>query len=320
MKPKVFINYAKDWQPKALEINNLLLKGGCDPWIDKHKLTPGVDWKESIRKAIGDADIFLACLSPNYYSTKGYRHVELKLAYDELEHFPEGKVFVIPIKLHPDAELPSRFQNYQELNYYEWGADIRLLEAIEIHTSTKLDKPIRFFPWTERPVELDEFSTKLKRECEAHLAKATNYISELVHSTDNPDYMIDIIKLSQDFRGEILSTVLDIEITCLDAHTNYIGHSNVNSHLFLGMSFDSQWRGSQGSFFSDWVIDKINSYENGILSWEDDMSSNLAKEKLSLMSELSGYKRKTIAYFSNVPLREERKWTVIIEGHETEYR
>ena len=57
----------------------ILLSVGLNPWIDKENLLPGQEWKRTITKAISESSYFIALLSTNSISKKGYIQKELRL-------------------------------------------------------------------------------------------------------------------------------------------------------------------------------------------------------------------------------------------------
>src|SRR6266508_5328028 len=96
---RVFISYAREDQSVALEIYDLLKSNGCSPWIDFHNLKPGQDWKLEIDKAIQSSNYFVACLSSNSVSKRGYVQKELKSALSVLDLIPEGTIYLLPVRL-----------------------------------------------------------------------------------------------------------------------------------------------------------------------------------------------------------------------------
>ncbi len=96
---KVFISYAKDDEMIANKLCNDLEASGTKPWIDTRDLLPGEIWKHGIRRAVRESDYFLALLSHNSVSQKGYVHKEQKIALNLLDEFPENEIFVIPVRI-----------------------------------------------------------------------------------------------------------------------------------------------------------------------------------------------------------------------------
>ena len=83
--PKVFISYTKSDFSFATAIYWFLRNNECTPWMDIYDLVPGQDWDLEIRHNIKSADFFIACLSNNSVSKRGYVQKELKEALSILE-------------------------------------------------------------------------------------------------------------------------------------------------------------------------------------------------------------------------------------------
>jgi hypothetical protein len=97
-------------------------------WFDREDLLPGVRWKPAIRKAIRESDYFLAVLSQQAVSNRGFRHSELRDALDVAKEFPENWIFVVPTRLD---DCPMPFQELEEFSYAdlfpEWDDGVALL-------------------------------------------------------------------------------------------------------------------------------------------------------------------------------------------------
>ena len=112
---KVFISYAREDCKVAKKIYNDIKSNGIIPWIDCEDLLPGQKWKKEISQAIKDSSYFLALLSSNSISKKGYVQKELKLALDVYDEFPHSEIFIIPVRI--DSCIP----NDERLNVLHWS-------------------------------------------------------------------------------------------------------------------------------------------------------------------------------------------------------
>ncbi len=127
---KIFICYAQEDIDQARQIYMRLEDEGYDPWIDKEKLVGGQDWELEIAKAIEESSFFLACLSSNSVNKEGYVQRELKKGMDVLERQPEGRIYLIPVKLE-DCQVPFKLGKWQWVDLFETDGMERLLKAIE---------------------------------------------------------------------------------------------------------------------------------------------------------------------------------------------
>jgi len=108
---KVFICYAKEDFTIAKKLYNDLKRAGFNPWLDTEVLLPGQPWKLVINQAIKESSYFLALLSSNSVTKKGFVQKELKMGLDILEEFPESKIFIIPVRLDNCEPINEKLKN-----------------------------------------------------------------------------------------------------------------------------------------------------------------------------------------------------------------
>jgi hypothetical protein len=128
---KVFVSYAREDQGVALEIYDFLKENRCSPWMDVYDLKAGQDWKVEIDKAIQSSNFFIACLSSNSISKRGYVQKELKIGLSVLELMPEDGIYLLPIKLD-ECVIPHALASKHWIDWREDGAKKKILEAIGI--------------------------------------------------------------------------------------------------------------------------------------------------------------------------------------------
>jgi len=85
---KIFISYARE----DIEAANKLyvkLKSvlNINPWFDKECLKVGLKWRPAIRKEIRESEFFIALVSKNTGSRRGFVHTELHEALEILKEF-----------------------------------------------------------------------------------------------------------------------------------------------------------------------------------------------------------------------------------------
>lgn len=118
---KVFLSYSrKDIEAAKRLFDRLKVEAGVEPWFDKANLLPGLKWQPAIRKAIREADYFIALISSRSTSKRGYVQSELKLAMEVLKEFPENEIYLIPVRLD-DCEMP--LEDLREINYVDLFTD-----------------------------------------------------------------------------------------------------------------------------------------------------------------------------------------------------
>jgi hypothetical protein len=109
-----FICYAKEDRQTAERLHNDLTSLGASPWLDVINLIGGERWETSIRRAVRECSHFIALLSTNSVSKKGYVQKELKEALDVVDKYPPDKVFIVPVRL--DECTPT----HEKLMKFHW--------------------------------------------------------------------------------------------------------------------------------------------------------------------------------------------------------
>lgn len=128
---RVFLCHASDDKAIVRGLSRDLVSAGFDVWVDEDKLLPGHDWELEIQRAIRESDAVLACLSQRSVTKSGFVQRELRLALNMADEKPEGRIFLIPVKIEP-CEVPDRLQRWQWVALYEDGAKDRLMQALTI--------------------------------------------------------------------------------------------------------------------------------------------------------------------------------------------
>jgi formylglycine-generating enzyme required for sulfatase activity len=108
--PKVFISYAREDIDTAKKLFADLKRGGADPWMDTEKLLSGEKWTEVIGRVMRESRFVLSLLSEKSVRKKGYFQKELNMALDIEEKFPEGDIFLIPVRLN-NCTLPDKLRS-----------------------------------------------------------------------------------------------------------------------------------------------------------------------------------------------------------------
>jgi hypothetical protein len=107
---KIFVSYVQEDLDEAYQIYRRLRQEGYDPWIDKEKLFGGQDWDLEITKAIEESNFFLACISSHSVNKEGYYQKELKKGMNIWEMQPEGRIYLIPVRLE-NCQVPPKTES-----------------------------------------------------------------------------------------------------------------------------------------------------------------------------------------------------------------
>jgi hypothetical protein len=129
---RVFLCHSSADKPKVRELYARLVDDGFAPWLDEKDLRPGESWRDAIRAAVRAADFILVCLSDRSMTTKGYVHKEIKQALDVADEQPEGRIFVIPLRLE-HCRVPQRLDHLHWVDLFAEDGYARLSSTLRDH-------------------------------------------------------------------------------------------------------------------------------------------------------------------------------------------
>lgn len=117
-KLRVFLCHASQDKPRVSELyKKLNAETWIDPWLDKEKILPGMDWNLEIEKAVEASDAIIVCLSSTSVSKEGYVQKELRQVLDVSLEKPEGMIYIIPVRLDK-CESPRSLRDWQYIDYF----------------------------------------------------------------------------------------------------------------------------------------------------------------------------------------------------------
>jgi len=116
---QVFISYAREDYKIARKLFDDLRRAGLNPWLDTEALMAGQDWRVTISQAIRESLFFLALLSSNSVSKRGFVQKELKIALELLDELPENELFIIPVLLDQCEPKHEKLKNLHWVTLYD---------------------------------------------------------------------------------------------------------------------------------------------------------------------------------------------------------
>jgi hypothetical protein len=128
-RPRVFLCHGSEDKNAMRALHGRLLGDGQNPWLDEKDIIPGEDWGEAIQKAIRTSRFVLVCLSRKSVGKTGYVQKEITLALDRADEQPQGRIYMIPVRLEP-CDVPQRLRKWQYVDLFEERGYQRLLEAL----------------------------------------------------------------------------------------------------------------------------------------------------------------------------------------------
>ncbi|MEM8612526.1 MAG: SUMF1/EgtB/PvdO family nonheme iron enzyme [Cyanobacteria bacterium P01_H01_bin.105] len=172
---QIFLAHAKEDKAKVFELYDRLKHKGYKPWLDKKDLLGGQLWDDEIKKAIGSSDVFLACLSTRSVEKQGYVQKEFRMALQKCGNLPEGKIYLIPLRLD-DCEIPNlrqreyglNIRDYQWIDYFEDDGFEQLVRSIDYH-----------FPKVDTAPDTSSNEVEKEEKSEPYLLDSPSEVPEL---------------------------------------------------------------------------------------------------------------------------------------------
>ncbi|MCP4350818.1 MAG: TIR domain-containing protein [Desulfobacterales bacterium] len=115
---KVFISYAREDIEVAERLYSDLKNAGVEPWIDEKDLLPGQNWELTVTNTIKESSFFLALLSENSVSKRGFVQQELKIALTFLDRSSPTDIFIIPVRLNKCEPVDERLQALHRVDLF----------------------------------------------------------------------------------------------------------------------------------------------------------------------------------------------------------
>lgn len=125
---RIFLSYATEDKTCVEEIYRELSAAGFIPWMDERDILPGEQWELSLEKAIRNSDIFLACLSENSFSKRGWIQKEIRFALNAWSRMLPTDIFLIPVRLDA-CEIPDSLSKFQGVDLFGAGGWARLFAS-----------------------------------------------------------------------------------------------------------------------------------------------------------------------------------------------
>jgi hypothetical protein len=166
---QIFLSYAREDKEKVEKLHQQLSDAGFKPWMATKDILPGERWESGIRGAIRRSDFFLACLSANSVSKRGWIQKEIRNALDIWQEKLEDDIYLIPVRLE-DCEAPESLGGFQWVNLFEEDGWTRLVKAIQVGMKRRVEiaqpivqesAPFEPYPVHEKPSPSTETATPL---------------------------------------------------------------------------------------------------------------------------------------------------------------
>ena len=140
---RVFFCAAPNDLRQARKLYRYLNRYNIKPWLGAEDLLPGQDWEVEMSKALRVSDIVIIFISDNLEKTSGQVQKEIKFAIDKALEMPEGRIFIIPIRLD-QCEIPYALEKYYPLDLFgnqDYKKLMQILERCAVELGYSVKKP-----------------------------------------------------------------------------------------------------------------------------------------------------------------------------------
>ncbi|WP_400765802.1 toll/interleukin-1 receptor domain-containing protein [Methylosinus sporium] len=109
----IFVSYASPDRHRVLPIADWLEQQGLNIWMDAKRLMPGQNWDFEINRALDKSCIILIFISSNSIDRRGYIQKELRAALDKAKEKLIDDIYIIPIIIDIDLDIPEQLRHIQ---------------------------------------------------------------------------------------------------------------------------------------------------------------------------------------------------------------
>lgn len=127
----IFISYASPDRDRVVPFFEWLVARGFDVWMDYISIKAGQNWDFEIKRAFEKATFVLVFVSHESVNRRGYVQRELKLAFDKLAERLDDDIYIIPVLLDDDVEIPKRLKAIQAITSSEPNCKEQIADSIQ---------------------------------------------------------------------------------------------------------------------------------------------------------------------------------------------
>jgi hypothetical protein len=129
--PYAFLSYSSEDKIRVRNLCSRLVHDGVQCWFDERDLRPGQDWNAEIYNAIRRSRWVVICLTHRSRTKAGYVQRELHRALELAEEQPEGRAFIIPVRLEV-CDIPDRLRHLQGVDLFRADGYQRFVDALKL--------------------------------------------------------------------------------------------------------------------------------------------------------------------------------------------
>ncbi len=110
---------------------NWLEKHNFNVWIDCRRLKVGQNWDFEINRALDKATFVLMFISKLSYDRRGYLQRELKIAIDKLSEKLIDDIYIVPVLLDDDIQIPEQLKGIQYISANNSQCHEQIADALQ---------------------------------------------------------------------------------------------------------------------------------------------------------------------------------------------
>ncbi|MEO0370799.1 MAG: TIR domain-containing protein [Pseudomonadota bacterium] len=125
----VFISYAREDETIANDLYNFLLQSGFQPWMDKHSLIPGQNWRDELEVAVRSSHAQIFICSTRSVGKRGFFQREIRIALDCALDLLDSDISIIPYLLD-SCNVPKALAAFQWVDARKNDAKKQLVRGL----------------------------------------------------------------------------------------------------------------------------------------------------------------------------------------------
>jgi CheY-like chemotaxis protein len=191
--PTIFLSYASPDLARVTPYFEHLQARGFEVWMDCKKLKAGQHWGSEIRRALDEAAVIVVFVSANSIDRRGYVQREIKIALEKAEEKLLSDIYLIPVIIDDNVEIPVALKHLHCINAREGDA----FAAIEDALKYQLDIISGYL-----------LATKNQGDATLNIGFSPYCIEDMLHCGVNNSDLIAFITIEKDRHPELFKSIL----------------------------------------------------------------------------------------------------------------
>jgi len=126
----VFISYASQDRSRVSPYYDWLKLRGVHVWMDYLSIKPGQNWDFEIKRALDKSHVVVLFISNHSCGKRGYVQREINIVLDKLEEKLIEDIYVIPVLLDEDVDVPDQLKGVQAISAGDAECKDKIYDAL----------------------------------------------------------------------------------------------------------------------------------------------------------------------------------------------